>query len=105
MLDGVSLDQLRSFVTAVEEGSFSAASRRLGRAQSVVSDLIANLENQIGMTLFDRSGRYPKLTQAGTVLLADARSVISGVDLMKARARGIASGIEPELSVVISTLR
>ncbi|RSU45942.1 LysR family transcriptional regulator [Sphingobium yanoikuyae] len=104
MLDGVSLDQLRSFVTAVEEGSFSAASRRLGRAQSVVSDLIANLENQIGMTLFDRSGRYPKLTQAGTVLLADARSVISGVDLMKARARGIASGIEPELSVVIDVM-
>ncbi len=104
MLDGVSLDQLRSFVAAVEEGSFSAASRRLRRAQSVVSELIASLEGQMGMTLFDRSGRYPKLTQAGTVLLADARGVISGVDFMKSRARGMASGVEPELSVVIDVM-
>ncbi len=104
MLDGVSLDQLRSFVAAVEEGSFSAASRRLGRAQSVVSELIASLESQMGMALFDRSGRYPKLTPAGTVLLADARSVVSGVDFMKSRARGMASGIEPELSVVIDVM-
>jgi len=37
MLDGVSLDQLRTFIAAVDEGSFSAASRKLLRAQSVVS--------------------------------------------------------------------
>ena len=37
MLDGISLDQLRTFVAAVDEGSFSAAARRLGRAQSAAS--------------------------------------------------------------------
>ena len=47
MLDGVSLDQLRTFIAAVDEGSFSAASRKLLRAQSVVSDTIRNLEEQI----------------------------------------------------------
>ncbi len=104
MLDGVSLDQLRSFVAAVEEGSFSAASRKLGRAQSVVSDLMAGLEGQMGVALFDRSGRYPKLTLAGTVLLGDARSIVAGVDLMKSRAKGMASGVEPELSVVIDVM-
>jgi DNA-binding transcriptional LysR family regulator len=51
--------------------------------------------------LFDRSGRYPKLTAAGTTLLADARAVVSSVDFLKARAKGMASGLEPELSVVI----
>jgi DNA-binding transcriptional LysR family regulator len=51
--------------------------------------------------LFDRSGRYPKLTPAGVVLLADARSIIAGVDLLKARAKGMAVGLEPELPVVI----
>src|ERR1700733_8113438 len=67
MLDGVSLDQLRTFIAAVDEGSFSAASRKLLRSQSVISEAVGNLEDQIGVALFDRSGRYPKLTPAGTI--------------------------------------
>jgi DNA-binding transcriptional LysR family regulator len=101
MLDGVSLDQLRTFIAAVDEGSFSAASRKLLRSQSVVSESVGNLEEQIGVALFDRSGRYPKLTPAGIVILADARNIITGVDFMKARAKGMAAGLEPELSVVV----
>jgi DNA-binding transcriptional LysR family regulator len=101
MLDSVSLDQLRTFIAAVDAGSFSAASRKLLRSQSVVSEAISNLEEQIGVKLFDRSGHYPKLTSAGSVILADARSIITGVDLMKARAKGMSAGLEPELSVVI----
>src|ERR1700739_2529193 len=101
MLDAVSLDQLRTFIAAVDEGSFSAASRKLLRAQSVVSETISNLEEQIGVQLFDRSGRYPKLTAAGSAILGDARSIITGVDLLKARAKGMAAGLEPELSVVV----
>ncbi|NUU42571.1 LysR family transcriptional regulator [Tardiphaga robiniae] len=101
MLDGVSLDQLRTFVAAADEGSFSAAARRLKRTQSSVSEAIANLEAQLAVTLFDRSGRYPKLTTEGGVLLADARSVVLGVDCMKARAKGISGGLEAELAAVI----
>jgi DNA-binding transcriptional LysR family regulator len=101
MLDAVSLDQLRTFIAAVDEGSFSAAARKLLRAQSVVSETIGNLEEQIGVRLFDRSGRYPKLTPAGLAVLGDARSIITGVDLLKARAKGMSAGLEPELSVVI----
>jgi Bacterial regulatory helix-turn-helix protein, lysR family len=101
MLDGVSLDQLRTFIAAVDEGSFSGASRKLLRSQSVVSDTIKTLEEQIGVALFDRSGRYPKLTAEGVVLLADARNIINGVDLLKARAKGMVAGLEPELSVVV----
>jgi DNA-binding transcriptional LysR family regulator len=99
MLDGLSLDQLRTFVVAVEEGSFSAAGRRLRRSQSAVSELISTLESQLRVALFDRSGRYPTLTPAGAVLLGDARSVLAGAEGMKTRARGMASGLEPELSV------
>lgn len=104
MLDNLSLDQLRAFIAAVDEGSFSAAARRLRRAQSAVSELIGNLEAQIGVHLFDRSGRYPVLTQAGVLLLADARSVVANVDRLKARAKGIAGGLEPELSAVVDVL-
>jgi len=101
MLEGVSLDQLRTFIAAVDEGSFSAAARKLNRVQSAVSSWISGLEDQFGVVLFDRSGRFPKLTPEGVLLLADARSIVSGVATMKARARLMASGLETELSVVI----
>jgi hypothetical protein len=98
VLDGVSLDQLRAFIAAVDEGSFSAGARKLHRAQSAVSELVSNLEAQLGVALFDRSERYPKLTPAGIQLVADARSVVANVDLLKARAKGISRGLESELS-------
>lgn len=101
MLDGLSLDQLRTFIAAVDEGSFSAAARKLHRAQSAISDLVSNLETQIGVRLFDRSARYPALTPAGAVLLTDARGIVASVDFMKARAKGMSIGVEPELSVVV----
>lgn len=104
MLDGISLDQLRTFIAAAETGSFSAAGRRLGRAQSVISQSIANLEAQLGVRLFERAARYPVLTQGGRDLLASARAVTAELDLMKARARVLAGGLEPELSVAVDVL-
>src|ERR1700675_1856922 len=104
MLDAVTLDQLRTFIAAVDEGSFSAAGRKLRRAQSVVSQTLANLEAQVGVRLFDRSGRYPRLTDEGRSLLVDARSVADNVDEFKARARAMREGLEPELSVAIDVM-
>jgi DNA-binding transcriptional LysR family regulator len=101
MLEGVSLDQLRIFVAAADEGSFSAAARRVRRTQSAVSEAMSNLEAQLGVALFDRAGRYPILTKEGVILLADARSVVTGVDAMKARAKGIAGGLEAESTAVV----
>jgi DNA-binding transcriptional LysR family regulator len=104
MLNGVSLDQLRTFIAAADEGSFSAAGRRLKRAQSVVSQTLANLEGQIGVKLFDRRGRFPVLTDQGRALLTEARTVAGGMELFKARAKALADGLEPELSVVIDIM-
>ena len=104
MLDGVSLDQLRTFIAAADEGSFSAAGRRLRRAQSVVSQTLANLEGQLSVKLFDRRGHFPVLTDQGRALLADARAVASNIDLLKARAKSLAGGLEPELSVAIDVI-
>jgi DNA-binding transcriptional LysR family regulator len=104
MLDGISLDQLRTFIAAVDEGSFSAAGRKLGRAQSVVSQALANLEGQLGVRLFERGARYPVLTPEGRALLANARAVAGSMDLFKARARGIAGGLEPELNIVVTVM-
>ena len=104
MLDGLSLDQLRTFIAAADTGSFSAAARQLGRAQSAISDLVKRLEDQMGVALFDRAGRYPRLTDEGSVLLADARAVVADVDTMRARAKGMSKGMEPELSLVVDVM-
>ncbi len=104
MLDGLSLDQIRTFIAAADAGSFSAAGRRLNRAQSVVSQTIASLEAQICVPLFDRAGRYPVLTEQGRQMLGDARAVAAGIDRFKARAKGMAEGLEPELSVAIDVM-
>jgi DNA-binding transcriptional LysR family regulator len=104
MLDSVSLDHLRMFIAAADEGSFSAGGRRLRRAQSVISQTLANLEAQLGVKLFDRSSRSPVLTGQGLALLAEARAVVSRMDAFKARAKGLAGGLEPELSVVVDVM-
>ena len=104
MLEAVTLDQLRTFIAAVDEGSFSAAGRKLRRAQSVVSQTLANLEGQLGVKLFDRSTRYPQLTEEGRNLLPDARSVADNMDGFKARAHAMREGLEPELAVAMEVM-
>jgi len=104
MLDSVSLDQLRMFVSAADTSSFSAAARQLNRAQSAVSQGIANLEAVLGVRLFDRSERLPKLTVEGSALLATARAALRNADAIKSHARHMAGGLEPELSVVVDVM-
>jgi DNA-binding transcriptional LysR family regulator len=104
MLETVSLDQLRVLVAVAETGSFSAAARRIQRAQSAVSHAIQALESALGVALFDRSGRLPRLTDAGRVILADAQAVIARASELKARASSIAERVEPELSLVADAM-
>ncbi|NHZ77805.1 LysR family transcriptional regulator [Massilia sp. CCM 8695] len=104
MLDGMSIDQLRTFIAAADEGSFSAAGRKLRRAQSVVSTALANLELQVGFALFERTGRYPQLTEAGRAMLELARAAAQSMDEFKAKARSLAEGLEPELAVAVDVM-
>lgn len=98
------LDQLRVLTAVAETGSFSAAARRLHRAQSVISYTIANLELQLGLALFRRDGRRPVLTEAGRALLADARRVGLLVDELRARAAALRRGLEAELGLAVDVM-
>jgi DNA-binding transcriptional LysR family regulator len=99
------LDQLKVLLVVVDSGSFAGAARRLNRATSVISYSIANLEAQLGLTLFDReTTRKPQLTEAGRMVLAEARRVINGIDTLRAKSRGMLQGLEAELPVVLDTL-
>ena len=104
MLDALTLDQLRIFVSAVDEGSFSAAARKLGRVQSAVSQSVAALEGHLGVALFDRSSKTPRLTPAGVALAKDARRLLKGADALKARAASIAAEIEPDLVFAVDAI-
>ena len=100
-----SLDQLKVFLTVVETGSFAAAGRQLGRATSAISYAIANLEMQLGMPMFDRdSTRKPQLTDAGRAVLAEARTVSLGIDNLRAKVKGLLSGLEGEVAIAVDVM-
>ncbi|AXA70409.1 LysR family transcriptional regulator [Achromobacter insolitus] len=95
------LEQLRQFVAAAEAGSFSAAARRLGRAQSAVSTSVGLLEADLGVELFDRSRRNATLTAAGAVMLQEARELLRQAGSLEQRALSFAAGREAQLSIAL----
>lgn len=99
------LDQLKVLLAVIDTGSFAGAARRLNRATSVISYSIANLEAQLGLKLFDReTTRKPRLTEAGRMVVAEARTVTSGIDGLRAKAKGMLQGLEAELHLVLDVL-
>lgn len=80
---------VRSFLAAVEAGSSAAAARALGTSQPTVSRHIAELERQLGVTLFERrrDGLVP--TEKGLELLEQARAMSAAADGISRRAEGM----------------
>ena len=101
MIDPLTLDQLRVLVAVAEEGSFSAAARRLGRVQSAISQAIQAMETTLGVALFDRSMKTPRLTEAGAAIVTDARAILEQARALRARAQSIAEGDEAELTLAV----
>ena len=104
MIGNLSLDQLRVLVTIADTGSFSATGRKLRRAQSAISQIVAALERAQGVVLFDRSGHRPRLTEIGSVLVAQARLVLASAARFEAVAANTRVGMEPELALAIDPL-
>lgn len=90
------LRQLRYFIQIVEEGSFSAAARRLGIAQPSLSQQIQKLEEELGEVLLKRGARGISITDAGKLAYQHARSMVADGDSLLAsfQARGSARGGE-----------
>ena len=104
MYDPVTLDQLRALVAVVEEGSFSAAARKLKRVQSAISTAMANLETQLGVQVWNRTTKVASLTQEGKAVLAAARRVLMEVDGLRRLASGLSTGHEPFVSLCVDAL-
>lgn len=84
--------ELRYFVTVAEELHFSRAAERLGIAQPPLSRAIAQLERRLGVTLLDRNRRGVALTDAGQVLLDEARVILDATAAAARRTRRAATG-------------
>ncbi|ALZ75690.1 LysR family transcriptional regulator [Rheinheimera sp. F8] len=97
----MNLQQLETLLAVVSTGSFSAAARKLGKAQSAVSTAISDLEIDLDLQLFDRSGRYPKLTDAGVQILQQAKLVHMQCNQLKELAVDLAAGTETNLRLAV----
>ncbi len=104
MLGTLTLDQLRVLVTIADTGSFSAAGRKLQRAQSAISHAVQSLEQSQRIKLFDRAGRAPVLTEAGRALVSQAHQVLRQAELFERTASSIAEGLEPELTFAVDSM-
>ncbi|GAA3883479.1 LysR substrate-binding domain-containing protein [Gibbsiella dentisursi] len=83
------LDDLRSYVTGIELGSFAKAADRLGRSTSAVSAHLKKLEQQVGVPILRKSGRGMVMTEAGETLLGYARRLLELNDEAITAVRGL----------------
>jgi DNA-binding transcriptional LysR family regulator len=83
---------MRYFATVAKRGSFTRAAEELHVAQQAVSQQVRALEQQLGVTLLERSSRRVTLTPEGDVFLADCRRVLAGADRAARRVQAAARG-------------
>jgi DNA-binding transcriptional LysR family regulator len=76
----MSLRALRILCAIAHQGSFARAGGSMGLTQSAVSLQVKAMESEFGAQLFDRSRRYPRLTEAGKIVLAKAEEVLALYD-------------------------
>ncbi|MEU8657341.1 LysR family transcriptional regulator [Actinoplanes philippinensis] len=95
--------ELRYFVAVAEELHFGRAAQRLGMAQPPLSRAISQLERRMGAALLQRTSRSVTLTEAGGVLLHEARLVLDAVEAAEHRTRRAARAAAGRPSLVLTT--
>lgn len=93
--------RLRYFPATADDLSFRPTAAIIGVNQSALSRHIAALEDEPGVTLFERTSTGPRLTEVGRMFLADARRIIAEADRARERIVALACGPQgrPRLAV------
>lgn len=97
-----SSESVEVFLAVIDHGSFSAAARALGRVPSAVSMAIANLEAELDLQLFDRSGREPRPSAAARSLEPQARLLAAQLSQLQVQALALTQGLENRLTLAIA---
>lgn len=100
----ISLEALEVIDAIDRKGSFAAAAETLYRVPSALTYTIRKLEEDLGVTLFDRSGHRATLTAAGAELLKEGRYLLDAAQILECRVRRVATGIETDITMAVSDL-
>jgi len=100
----LSLESLEVLDAIARKGSFAAAAESLFRVPSAVTYTVRKLEEDLGISLFNRSGHRAELTEAGAELLREGRNLLNAANELESRVKRVANGIEIELSIAINDL-
>ena len=95
-------DSVQVFLAVLDQGSFSAAARALGRVPSAVSMAVAHLEAELALQLFDRTGREPRPTDAARALEPQARQIALQLRALQAHALSLTQGLEERLTLAMA---
>jgi len=97
-------NRARAFLVTAEEGSFSAAARALATTQPTVGRQVAALEQELGLTLFERVGNGLELTSAGLDLVEHVRAMGEAATRISLTAAGQAEALEGTVCITSSEL-
>jgi DNA-binding transcriptional LysR family regulator len=100
----VELRHLRYFITVAEELHFGRAAEKLRISQPPLSMQIRSLEEELGVTLLNRTQRHVSLTQAGNTLLLEARQILARIEQAVMLTRRAARGEIGELAIGFITV-
>tara|TARA_R110002049_G_scaffold308057_2_gene510757 strand:- start:3758 stop:4687 length:930 start_codon:yes stop_codon:yes gene_type:complete len=93
----ITLDALQALDAIDRRGSFAKAAEELEKATSALSYTVQKLEEQLGVTLFQRQGRRSVLTPSGRLLLEEGRKILVATTYLADQVKELATGWEPRL--------
>ena len=100
----LTLDALRVMDAIDQAGSFAGAGELLFRVPSAITYSVRKLEDDLGVAIFDRSGRKAQLTEAGRVLLERGRRLLIEAEDLEDRVRRMATGWESEIRIAVDDI-
>lgn len=101
----ISIELLETLDAIERRGSFAKAAEELNKATSAVSYAVQKLEEQLDIALFQRLGRRSVLTPAGRLILTEGRDILRTTSRLADKAKEIATGWEPRISIGIEALQ
>ncbi|GAA5317515.1 MAG: LysR substrate-binding domain-containing protein [Candidatus Pelagadaptatus aseana] len=100
----ITIEVLETMDAIDRRGSFAKAAEELNKATSAVSYTVQKLEEQLDITLFQRQGRRSVMTPAGRLMLDEGREILKTTARLASKAREVATGWEPRISIGIESL-
>ena len=100
----LSIEAIEVIDAIARKGSFAAAAESLYRVPSAITYTIRKLEDDLGVSLFDRSGHRATLTEAGAELLKEGRYLLDATHALEARVKRVATGVETNINLALSDL-